>query len=82
MQSVRTQRNPDGAMQVKRILGWTLAVLLAAAAVGLVHGLLAIANPLLGSVYFDLLFQSAFVVALAHAAIIGVPARPPDHVDG
>lgn len=60
-------------MQVKQILAWAAAVLLAAAAVGLAHGLLAAANPLLGGAYFDLLFSSAFAVALVHAVVFGVP---------
>jgi len=61
-------------MTATKILAWTIAVLLSATAVALAHGLVAVANPLLGSAYFDLLFQSAFVVALAHAIMLGVPA--------
>ena len=60
-------------MQAKQILAWATAVLLAALAVGLLHALLGVANPLLGSAYFDLLFFSAFGVALAIAVIVGVP---------
>lgn len=60
-------------MQGKQILAWATAVLLAAFAVGLLHGLLGLANPLLGSAYFDLLFLSAFGAALAIAIIVGVP---------
>lgn len=60
-------------MQVKQILAWATAVLLASLAVGLLHGLLGVANPLLGSAYFDLLFFSAFGVSLAIGAIVGVP---------
>jgi hypothetical protein len=60
-------------MQAKPILAWATAVLLAALAVGLLHALLGLANPLLGSAYFDLLFFSAFGAALAIAIIIGVP---------
>jgi hypothetical protein len=60
-------------MKINQILAWVTAVLLAAAAVGLLHALLGLANPLLGSVYFDLLFFSAFGVSLAIAAVVGVP---------
>jgi hypothetical protein len=60
-------------MQVNQILAWAIAVLVAAAAVGLLHALLGLVNPLLGSSYFDLLFFSAFSVGLAVAVIVGVP---------
>jgi hypothetical protein len=57
----------------KQILIWATAILLCAAAVGLLHGLLGVINPLLGSVYFTLLFSAAFSAALAIAVVIGVP---------
>lgn len=60
-------------MKARRTLVWTLAILLAAAAVALAHGLLALVNPLLGMPFVDLLVASAFLVALVHALIIGVP---------
>lgn len=60
-------------MQVNPIVAWVTAVLLAAVAVGLLHALLGLANPLLGSAYFELLFFSAFGASLAIAIIIGVP---------
>jgi hypothetical protein len=60
-------------MRVKQFVMWGIAVSLAAAAAGLLHGLLGVLNPLLGSAYFDLLFFSAFCIALAHAVFIGVP---------
>lgn len=60
-------------MKINHILAWVIAVLLAAAAVGLLHALLGLANPLLGRAYFDVLFFSAFGVSLAIAVIVGVP---------
>ncbi|MBV8837018.1 MAG: hypothetical protein JO000_10785 [Alphaproteobacteria bacterium] len=60
-------------MKATRTLVWALAILLAAAAVALAHGLLALVNPLLGMPFVDLLVASAFLVALVHALIIGVP---------
>ncbi len=60
-------------MQVKQILAWAAAVLLAAVAVGLLHGLLGLLNPLLGSVWFDQLFFFGFGFALVIAIVIGVP---------
>jgi hypothetical protein len=60
-------------MQIRQTLAWVTAVLLAAVMVGLLHGLLGVVNPLLGSAYFDLLFFSAFGVSLAIAVIVGIP---------
>lgn len=60
-------------MLAKQILAWATAVLLAALAVGLLHALLGVANPLLGSAYFDVLFFFAFGVSLAIAVVVGIP---------
>jgi hypothetical protein len=60
-------------LQIKQILIWVIAAILAAAAVGLAHGLLGIVNPLLGSHWFDLLFFSGFSTALLIAVFVGVP---------
>ncbi len=61
-------------MRGNQIFTWGIAVLIAAATVGLLHALIGLVNPLLGSSYFDLLFLSAFCGALAIAVILGVPA--------
>jgi hypothetical protein len=66
-------RKRELAMQVKQILAWATAVLLAAVAVGLLHGLLGVVNPLLGSDWFDQLFFVGFGFALVIAIVIGVP---------
>jgi len=60
-------------MRINQILAWAIAVLLAAAAVGLLHAFLGLVNPLLGSSYFDLLFVVGFSSALAISVIVGVP---------
>jgi hypothetical protein len=60
-------------MQVKQTLAWATAVLLAAVAVGLLHALLGLANPLLGSIWFDQLFIVGFGMALVIAIVVGLP---------
>jgi hypothetical protein len=60
-------------MQVKKTLAWAIAILLAAVAVGLLHALLGLANPLLGPIWFDQLFIVGFGMALVIAIVVGLP---------